>query len=55
MFFKFIKNNILCAFIYCVLLSIVPQLKCPLLYAAVAFLASTSKVSVGFHSKGFNL
>ena len=51
MFFKFIKNIIL----YCVLLSTVSQLKCSLLYAAVAFLASTSKVLVGFHSKGFNL
>ena len=48
MFFKFIKN-ILCA------LSIVSQSKCSLLYAAVAFLASTSKVLVGFHSKGFNI
>ena len=45
MFFKFI----LCA------LSIVSQSKCSLLYAAVAFLASTSKVLVGFHSKGFNI
>ena len=48
MFFKFIKK------IYCVLLSIVSLLKCSLFYAAVAFLAS-SKVSVGFHSKEFNI
>ena len=32
----------------CMLLSIVSQLKRSLLYAAVSFLASTSKVSVGF-------
>ena len=45
MFFEFIKN-ILCASSHCF---------GSLLYAAVAILASTSKVSVGFHSKGFNI